>query len=97
MANKVNQEDILNINRLYLRLKTYAAVARQTGFSPSTVKKYVVPGFQEVEEKAVRRYTGNLPVSIDLSNFDSNNWNTLCVLSDEEREEIKELWEEILL
>ena len=30
----VTQSDIKEFNRLYLELKTYAAVARKTGFSP---------------------------------------------------------------
>ena len=42
----VTQADIKEMNRLYLELKTYAAVARVTGFSPSTVKKYIVPDFK---------------------------------------------------
>lgn len=37
MANKVTHEDIKKMNRLYLKLKTYAAVSREVGFSPSTV------------------------------------------------------------
>ena len=41
MASKVTNEDILRINELYYKHKTYAEVARQTGFAASTVKKYV--------------------------------------------------------
>ena len=43
MASKVTNEDILRINELYYKHKTYAEVARQTGFAASTVKKYVIP------------------------------------------------------
>ena len=35
---KVTNEDIVRFNELYAKLKTYAAVARETGFSASTVK-----------------------------------------------------------
>ena len=48
MAKKVNQSDIEQMNDLYLELGTYAAVARETGFSASTVKRYVIPGYQKV-------------------------------------------------
>jgi hypothetical protein len=46
VANKVTTKDIENMNNLYLELKTYAAVARATGFSPATVKRYIVPDYQ---------------------------------------------------
>lgn len=42
MAKRLTEEDILRIKELYSKLGTYAAVARETGFSPSTVKKYAV-------------------------------------------------------
>ena len=48
MAGKVTQKDIERINDLYLELGTYAAVAREVGFSASTVKRYVIPGYQKV-------------------------------------------------
>ena len=51
MANKVTPDDILQINTLYLELKTYAAVARKTGFSAGTVKKYIIPNFTPATEK----------------------------------------------
>ena len=44
MASKVTNEDILRINELYYKHKTYAEVARQTGFAASTVKKYIGHG-----------------------------------------------------
>lgn len=51
MANKVTPDDILQMNILYLELKTYAAVARKTGFSAGTVKKYIIPNFTPAAEK----------------------------------------------
>ena len=45
MAKKVTQDDILQMNLLYLELGTYAAVARKTGFSAGTVKKYIAENF----------------------------------------------------
>ena len=45
MATKVTQEDKIRMNELYLKYKTYAEVARQTGFSASTVKKYIISDF----------------------------------------------------
>lgn len=51
MANKVTPDDILQMNTLYLELKTYAAVARKTGFSAGTVKKYIIPDFAPAAEE----------------------------------------------
>ena len=48
MASKVTNEDIVRINELYYKYKTYAEVARQTGFSAGTVKKYVIANWQPV-------------------------------------------------
>lgn len=58
MANKVTPDDVLQMNILYLEFKTYAAVARKTGFSAGTVKKYIIPNFTLAEEKVV--WTGEL-------------------------------------
>ena len=38
---KVSKEDIIQMNELYQKLGSYAAVAREIGFSASTVSKYV--------------------------------------------------------
>ena len=38
-ARRVTDEDIKKMNELYLEIGTYAGVAREVGFSGSTVKK----------------------------------------------------------
>ena len=98
MANKVTNEDVLRINELYYKHKTYAEVARQTGFSASTVKKYVIPGWAPVDDTKFVRFD-----LADLPDFEAatwlfrgiNNYGNLCTLTDYEKEEIKELWEEL--
>ena len=90
----VKDSDIREMNRLYLELKTYAAVARATGFSPSTVKKYIRADFEIVDESQIKRYSGPLP-EFDPSIFRGEDWGPLCELSDEEVKGIKELWKEI--
>ena len=47
---KVTQEEILQMNILYKELGTYAAVSREIGRAPSTVKKYIDPTFEIVDE-----------------------------------------------
>lgn len=98
MANKVTNEDVLRINELYYKHKTYAEVARQTGFSASTVKKYVIPDWTPVDDTKFVRFD-----MADLPDFEATTWlfrgisnyGNLCTLTDYEKEEIKELWEEL--
>lgn len=98
MASKVTNEDIIRINELYYKYKTYAEVARQTGFSASTVKKYVTPNWQPVvKENIIHFDLAQLP---DFTNAVEvfrgiDNYGNLCVLTDYEKEEIKTLWGEL--
>lgn len=100
MASKVTNEDILRINELYYKHKTYAEVARQTGFAASTVKKYVIPNWEPTKTDNVIRFDlANLPnFSEAVKIFRGvTNYGDLCVLSDNEKEELKVLWEELAI
>lgn len=99
MARKVTEEDKILINELYLKYGTYAEVARQTGFAPTTVKKYIIPNFTPQSEISKRIFTSEeIPLNIDLTPFiKSDNLGEFCVLSEEEEEEIKELWKEMVI
>ena len=98
MASKVTNEDILRINELYYKHKTYAEVARQTGFAASTVKKYVDKNWEPVKTENIIRFD-----LVNLPNFSEateifrgvENYGDLCVLSDNEKEQMKSLWEEL--
>ena len=98
MASKVTNEDILRINELYYQTHTYAEVARQTGFSASTVKKYVIPGWAPVAvENIVHFDIAQLPDFTSAAKLfrGIDNYGNLCVLTDYESEQIKELWKEL--
>ena len=82
------------INDLYYKLHTYAAVARETGFSPATVKKYVIDGYKPEEEREIKRFDQQLP-PFDDTLFLGNDWGPLCELSEIEVGEIIDLWEEL--
>lgn len=98
MASKVTNEDILRINELYYKHKTYAEVARQTGFAASTVKKYVDKNWEPVKTENIIRFD-----LVNLPNFSEavkifrgvTNYGDLCVLNEDEKEEMKSLWEEL--
>ena len=42
MARRLTDNDILAIQECYSKIGTYSGVAKELGFSPSTVKKYVL-------------------------------------------------------
>lgn len=96
MASKVTSEDILRINEIYYKTKVYAETARQTGFSASTVKKYVIPGWQPVVTENIVRFELSQIPEFDSSIFKGvGNYGDLCVLTEREKEEIEGLWGEL--
>ena len=100
MARKINQDDIKEINELYLKYGTYSKVAAELGFAASTVKKYVIPNYvSEADVKAKQKLFDKslLDKQFDYHPFLIENWGELCVLSIDEREEMKKLWEEMTI
>lgn len=98
MANKVQRDDIIKINELYLIYKNKAEVARQTGFSASTVSKYIIPNYvsEEITSARVIRFNGYLPnFQPELLRID--DLARLCVLTEEELKDIEILKGEIVL
>lgn len=96
MASKVTSEDILRINEIYYKTKVYAETARQTGFSASTVKKYVIPGWQPVAVENIIKFELSQIPEFDGSVFKGvDNYGDLCILTENEKEEMKELWKEL--
>lgn len=90
----ITNSDIKEINRLYVELKTYAAVARATGFSPATVKKYIIKDYKIIDKEKIIRFDKPLP-DFDSTMFRCDDWGPLCLLSEEETREIEQLWEEL--
>lgn len=90
---KVTPEMIIQMNELYLDIKTYAGVARVIGVSPSTVKRYINPNFQKVESK--RRDIEEREINFDL--FTRNCWNILLELMPREINGMEEIRKEVVL
>lgn len=90
---RLTVEDIKNINEVYKRVGSYAETARQTGFAPTTVKKYVDPDYV-IEPFKGKKFEGELQ-EFDPAQFMTRDWNKLCELNEAEREELKDLWEEL--
>lgn len=91
---RVSPDDIIKFNDLYLKLKTYAAVARETGFSASTVKKYIIKDYTLTEQVEKQKFEGELPEFVPEI-FRQQNWTSFIDMKPEEHEEIKELWKEM--
>lgn len=96
MATRITEDQKIQMNILYQDLKTYAAVARAMGVSASTVKRYIIPNF--VNPENIKKNTiqvKELP-PIDLELF-TKPFGELCILSDGEKEAVKELWKELVI
>jgi hypothetical protein len=94
---RVTQEDIKRFNELYYKYKTYAEVARQTGFSAGTISKYVDKNYVPIDDTKKKVFDGE----INDSNFDilaaTDAWGSLLSLSPEELTDLNDLWNEIAI
>jgi hypothetical protein len=94
---RVTQEDIKRFNELYYKYKTYAEVARQTGFSAGTVSKYVDKNYVPIDDTKKKVFDGE----INDSNFDilaaTDAWGSLLSLSPKELTDLNDLWNEIAI
>ena len=99
MARKVTANDIRLMNEIYYNCKSYAETARRTGWSAATVRSYIDKNFSPILEEKIRRFNPDT----DMPEFSTQmfegveNYGDLCVLSEEEKIEIVDLWEEIAI
>lgn len=99
MARKVTSEDIKQFHELYYKHKSYAEVARITGWSSSTVSKYIDKNYKPIAPTTIRKFN----LDTDMPEFSlglfqgMSNLGDLCVLTEDEKKEITELWEEIAI
>ena len=91
---RVTQEDIVHINDVYYKCRTYAETARQTGFSASTVKKYVIVGYTPAENVPVTKFDKPLP-EFSAERFLCDDWGKFCEYSDEELVRMDEVRREL--
>jgi len=91
---RVGPEDIIKINEAYLACGTYSGAAAATGWSASTVKKYVQPGYKS--EQKVEAVDIELPPIEEIADR-LPPWYDITCLTPEEEKEIKQLWGEMLI
>lgn len=95
-VKRVQPEDIIKMNELYLTIGTYAGVARAVGFSAGTVKRYIITDFTpQAEMKPIEKIEFEIPSMSEL--VYPENWDDFLQLSTEEKEAIKELQKTISL
>lgn len=96
MAKRVSQDDIIEMNEIYLVCKTYSGVAQATGWSAGTVKKYIIPNYisQQIKKE---KYNINIPSVEDTIKFLTNIQQPLTTLTNKEINELPKLWKEILI
>lgn len=97
MAKRVTTEDIQLMNEIYYQVKSYAEVARRTGWSSSTVSKYIDKNYEPVVTENIRKFD----LRIDLPEFSTDifqqDWSKLCEYSEEEKIELYEFRKEIAI
>lgn len=96
MRRTVNEEDIIQINEAFLLCGTYSGAAKATGWSASTVKKYIISGYTSQIDAAARESMITLP---DLDEVVTNLMQMAhaTMLTSEEALEVTELWKELIM
>lgn len=91
---RVTQDDIIAMNEAYLACGTYSGAAKATGWSASTVKKYIIDGYKS-EQKVEAVDIELLPIEEIADRLPP--WYDITCLTPEEEKEIKQLWGEMLI
>lgn len=89
---RVGPDDIIKINEAYLACGTYSGAAAATGWSASTVKKYIISDYKS--EQKVEVVDIELPPIEEIAERLPPWYNITC-LTPEEEKEIKLLWKEM--
>ena len=91
---RVGPDDIIKINEAYLACGTYSGAAAATGWSASTVRKYVISDYKS--EQKVEVADIELPPIEEIAEK-LPPWYDITCLTPEEEKEIKMLWKEMLI
>ena len=99
MARRVTEKDIKEMNEAYLICKSYSGVAEATGWSTSTVRKYIIPDYKS---DGVVGALHSTPVMIEPAAVDEAmdyilNHSNLSCLTEQERKDMKDIWKGMLI
>lgn len=93
MSRRVDNQAIIEINEAYLACGTLTGAAKATGWSTSTIKKYLIPNFKS-EQKVEVVNIELPPISTVLEQLKKDN---LSCLQLSEEEELEALWKEMIV
>lgn len=98
MAKRVTPEDIITINETYLLCGSYSATAKATGWSASTVAKYVDKNYKSSVEGAPASPAQSIePAALDVALEYLLNHSNLSCLTEQERADMKTIWKGMLV
>ena len=103
MANRITEEQKLQINQLYYEIGVKSRVAKIMGISASTVSKYIIADWKPPEERAIKKFEGRIDNGLEfIKGFvfseDKQDYLWCCkLLTAEEWLELEELQEEIFI
>ena len=89
----ITNDMVIKMNTMYSEGKNHKIIASTLNISPYTVKKYINNPKEEIKFK-ITIFNKPLP-DFDTTVFRTKDWGELCVLSIEESEEVRALWEEL--
>lgn len=94
MAKRITEKDIEIINEAYLICKTYSGAAKAAGCSPSTARKYIIPGYvsKGVVGKIPSKQVHVEPAAIDEAMNYLLSHTGLSCLTEQEKKDLKEIW-----
>ena len=99
MARRVTEKDIKEMNEAYLICHSYSGVAAATGWSVSTVRKYIKDDYQS---SGIVGELHSTPINIEPAALDDAldymlNHSNLSCLTEQERKDMKDIWKGMLL
>lgn len=97
MAKRVTEQDIIDMNEAYLLCGTYSGVASALGWSASTVKKYIIEGYQSKDVLADKPAKTIEPAAVDEAMDYLVNHSNLSCLTEQEKKDMKDIWKGMLL
>lgn len=95
MAKRVTEKDIEEMNEAYLICKSYSGVAAATGWSASTVRKYIVEGYTSKNKHTLTKEFVIEPVEETAKRLSSQS--NLSMLTPEEKAALKKLQKRMLV
>ena len=91
----VQPSDIIAINEAYIKIGTYAGAGRATGWSGSTVKRYIIPEYvPQAEQEPIVKEEFVIPSFKEL--IYPKSWQEFLTLTDDEIKGNQELQKTII-